>query len=222
MMSLVFWWNNFDKVYVNNLALIWFIFRLFGNEDVDLRQLPPNVPVVMQTVPPSPPPPPVISQPSPVPPSASSQDSSGNTTLSLKQPSPEREGEESEVGMDECKSIREEDGKENGESELKSRGWAKYKEKKPDTYKSPLRPLGRFGRDELDLQKSHSSAPGSSSQLRGRDVIYGSPRDRGMSHFHRNAGKFDKLGRPLLYHRLPGMLEQIHISFTFLNFTLLL
>ncbi|XP_033608498.1 uncharacterized protein LOC111867245 isoform X3 [Cryptotermes secundus] len=177
--------------------------ELFGNEDVDLRQLPPNVPVVMQTVPPSPPPPPVISQSSPVPTSASSQDSSVNTTSSLKQPSPERERVESEVRMDECKSVSEDDGKENCESELKSRGWAKYKEKKPDTYKSPLRPMGRSGRDELDLQKSRSSTLGSSSQLRGRDMIYGNPRDRGLSNFHRSSGKFDKLGQPLLYHKLP-------------------
>jgi hypothetical protein len=113
--------------------------------------------------------------------------------------------------MDEGKSISEDDGKEKGDSEMKSRGWAKYREKKPDTYKSPLRPLGRFGRDDHDLQKSRSSAPGSMSQPRGRDMVYGSPRDRGMTHFHRSSGRFDKLGRPLLYHRLPGMLRQICI-----------
>ncbi|XP_033607972.1 uncharacterized protein LOC111866139 isoform X3 [Cryptotermes secundus] len=177
--------------------------ELFRNEDVDLQQLPPNAPVVMENVPPSQPPPPVISQSSPIPTSASSQDSSANPTSSLKQPSPERESEESEVCMDECKSISEDDGKENIERELKSRGWAKYKEKKPDTCKSALGPMGCSGRDELDLQKSRSSALGSSSQLRERDMIYGNPRDRGLSNFHRSSGKFDKLGQPLLYHKLP-------------------
>lgn len=188
-------------------TLILFIFRLFGNEDVDLRQLPPTVPVVTQTLPPSPPPPPVISQPSPVPTSASSQDSSANTTLSPKRLSPERQREEAGDRRDENKSINEGDGKENGESEYKSRGWAKYRENKPDTYKSPLRPSGRFGRGDRDLQKSHSVTAGSSSPLRERDMMYGAPRDRGMSHFHRSAGRFDKLGRPLLYHRLPGKLK---------------
>jgi hypothetical protein len=214
---MVSWGTNFNKVLICNFVLIWLHFRLFGNEDVDLRKLPPSVPVVMHTLPPSPPPPPIISQPLPVP-SSSSRDSSANTNLSSKQPSPEKEREQPEVHMDECKSISE-----DGESELKSRGWAKYKEKRPDAYKSLLRrPLGRFGRDELDLQKSRSSTLGSMSQLRGRDMIYGSPRDRGMTHFHRSSGKFDKLGRPLLYHRLPGMLEQIHISFTIQNFSLIL
>lgn len=180
---------------------------MFGNEDVDLRQLPPAVPVVTQPLPPSPPPPPVISLPSPVPTSASSQDSSANTTSSPKQASPDREKDENDVHIDERKSISEDGGKENGETELKSRGWAKYKEKRPDTYKSPLRPLGRYGHDTLDLPKLHTSASGSSSPLRERGMIYGAPRDRGMPHFHRSTGKFDKLGRPLLYHRLPGIHE---------------
>lgn len=184
--------------------LMWFNFRLFGNEDVDLRQLPSAVPVT-QTLPPSPPPPPVISLPSPVPTSASSQDSSANTTSSPKQVSPERERNEDHVN--ERKTVSEDDGKENGESELKSRGWAKYKEKRPDTYKSPLRPLGHYGHDALDLPELRNSSPGSGSPLRERDMLYGTPRDRGMSHFHRSTGKFDKLGRPLLYHRLPGKFE---------------
>jgi hypothetical protein len=127
--------------------------------------------------------------------------------LSPKRSSPERQREEAEVRTDEKKSMSEDDGKENGEGEFKSRGWAKYKEKRPDTYKSPLRPLGRFGRGDLDVQKSHSSAAGSSSPLRERDMMYGGSRDRAVSHFHRSSGRFDKLGRPLLYHRLPGMLK---------------
>jgi hypothetical protein len=167
---------------------------LFTNEDGDLRQLPPTVSVVMQTLPPSPLPHPVISQSSPVPTLASSQDSSANTTLSPKRLSPEREREEAEDCMDKCKSVTEDAGKDHSESEVKSRGWTKYKEKKPDTYKSPLWPVGHFGHDGLDLQKSHSLASGFNSQLRGRDMIYGSPRDREMSHFHRSTGKFDKLG----------------------------
>jgi len=180
---------------------------LFGNEDVDLRQLPPAVPVITKTLPPSPPPPPIISQPLPVPTSSSSsQDSLANTTLSPKQPSPEREREEAEHHIDESKTVNEEEGKENSGIGLKSRSWAKYKELKPDTYKSPLRPLGHFSHD-LGLPKSHSSSPGSNSPLRERSMMYGSPRDRGMSHFHRSTGRFDKLGRPLLYHRLPGILE---------------
>lgn len=187
--------------------LMSFNFRLFGNEDVDLRQLPSAVPVVTQTLPPSPPPPPVISLPSPVPTSASSQDSSANTTLSPKQASPERERERTEDHVSERKTVSEDDGKQNGESELKSRGWAKYREKRSDTYKSPLRPPSRYSHEALDLPDLHSSAPGSSSPMRERDMIYGTPRDRGMSHFHRSTGKFDKLGRPLLYHRLPGILE---------------
>ncbi|XP_023720536.1 uncharacterized protein LOC111871566 [Cryptotermes secundus] len=178
--------------------------ELFRNEDVDLQHLPRKAPVVMENVPPS--------QSPPIPTSASSQDSSANTASSLKQPSPERESEESEVRTDECKSISEDDGKQNIEHELKSRGWAKYKEKKPDTYKSPLGPMGCSGRDELDLQKSRSSAVGSSSQLRERDMIYGNPRDRGLSNFHRSTGKFDKLGRPLLYHKLPDDTGEKHRS----------
>ncbi|KAJ9595834.1 hypothetical protein L9F63_012989, partial [Diploptera punctata] len=69
--------------------------ELFGNEDVDLRQLTPAVAVVTQTeIPPSPPPPPIISQPSPVPTSTSSQDSSLITLSSPKRSSPDREKED--------------------------------------------------------------------------------------------------------------------------------
>ncbi|PSN35925.1 hypothetical protein C0J52_07164 [Blattella germanica] len=173
--------------------------ELFGNEDVDLRQLPPPVALVKpQTtigLPLSPPPPPIISQPSPVPTSSlssSSQDSSVNTISSPKRSSPEREKEDTESRAKETKAM-DDDSKENNDSGLKPKGWAKFKE----TFKSPLRPLVSFP-DEMDLPKSQSSTPGSTSPLRERD-FFGTP--RGLS--HRSSGNFDKLGRPLLYHRLP-------------------
>nr|CAD7591773.1 unnamed protein product [Timema genevievae] len=69
------------------------------------------------------------------------------------------------------------------------RGWAKYKELKPDTYKSP-RPFGQFrdlpSRSHILNTKSESMSPEHEPAFEGEPQPV-----------------FDRLGRRLLYHKLP-------------------
>nr|CAD7456296.1 unnamed protein product [Timema tahoe] len=69
------------------------------------------------------------------------------------------------------------------------RGWAKYKELKPDTYKSP-RPFGQFrdlpSRSHILNTKSESASPEHEPAFEGEPQPV-----------------FDRLGRRLLYHKLP-------------------
>ncbi|XP_066998871.2 uncharacterized protein [Anabrus simplex] len=168
---------------------------LFGSEDVDLRQLTPRPVATQPSMPPSPPSPPNISQPSPTHTTTSSQDSSTNTVSSPKTSvTLEKDRDVSNECANEPMKPQDEDHvKENGGEKLFPQGWEKYKESKPDIYKSPFR--------SSELSKSALSA-GTDSPV--RDVSYASHRDRGVTHFNRRGRpEFDRLGRPLLYHRLP-------------------
>ncbi|CAG2059146.1 unnamed protein product, partial [Timema podura] len=128
-----------------------FYCRLFGSEDVDLRQLPTAPVTVASSTPPH--------APSPTP---SSQDTP-----------------ESDETLIEMKPRIDDD----------PRGWAKYKELKPDTYKSP-RPFGQFrdlpSRSHILNTKSESVSPEHEPAFEGEPQPV-----------------FDRLGRRLLYHKLP-------------------
>ncbi|GLH15248.1 Uncharacterized protein GBIM_19614 [Gryllus bimaculatus] len=160
---------------------------LFGNEDVDLRQLAPISVVTQQGMPPSPPPPPIISQPSPTQ-SASNQDSSvASNSPKIKSELDKDVPSETKSDIDDSHRV-----KENGEGKS-FRGWEKYKESKPDIYKSPFR--------------SHKLEPSHKTASPARDSVYNS-RDRNVGVFNRHIGdrmEYDGLGRPLLYHRFHDM-----------------